>query len=52
MAMPPPNVAKIHFQPKLSVERRILCERSFMGSLAKILILYPDTFWANKGFTG
>jgi hypothetical protein len=30
----------------------MLCERSFMGALAKILILYPEAFWSNKGFTG
>jgi hypothetical protein len=23
-----------------------------MGTLAKILILYPEAYWSNEGFTG
>lgn len=52
MAMPPPNVNKISFTPALSVQRRMICERTFMGTIAKIMVLYPDAFWRNKGFSG
>ena len=41
MAMPPPHVAKVQFNPPLSPERKTLCERTFMGTLAKVLVLYP-----------
>ena len=23
-----------------------------MGTLAKVLVLYPEAYWTNKGFTG
>ena len=41
MAVPPPCLSKMNFTPSLSNERKLLSNRSFMGDLAKILILYP-----------
>lgn len=41
IAMPPPNVTKIDFYPPLSVQRRMICERAFMGAIAKVFVLYP-----------
>ena len=52
MAMPPPNVNEVAFSPALSVQRRMICERSFMGSIAKVLVLYPEAYWKKKGFSG
>ena len=30
----------------------MLSERSFMGSLAKVIVLYPEAYWKVKGFSG
>ena len=52
MAMPPCSVNKIHFTPQLSTERRLICERSFAGSLIKVILLYKEQYWKNKSFSG
>ena len=40
IAMPPCNAKKIHFTPQLSTERQLICDRSFMGTFAKVFLLY------------
>ena len=52
MAMPPPQLPKISFTPPLSQSRKTLCERSFMGHIGKLLLLYPQAYWKEKGFSG
>jgi monoamine oxidase len=52
IAMPPCNVKTINFSPSLSAERKLICEKSFMGTIIKVIILYKERYWKNKGFTG
>lgn len=52
IAMPPCNAKKIHFTPQLSTERRLICERSFMGILIKVILLYKEKYWKNINFSG
>ena len=50
--MPPCNANKIHFTPQLSPERRLICERSFMGTFIKVIMLYKENYWNNSNFSG
>ena len=50
--MPPCNANKIHFTPQLSAERRLICERSFMGTLIKVILLYKEKYWKTINFSG
>ena len=50
--MPPVSVQRIQFLPKLSREREFICQKNFMGSILKILLLYKTRFWKDKHFSG
>ena len=52
MAVPPPAVSKVVFEPALSHQRRTLCERTFMGGLGKLLLFYKEAYWKKLGFSG
>ncbi len=34
------------------MERRLLADRTFMGSIGKLIIRYKECYWKNKGFSG
>jgi monoamine oxidase len=50
--MPPSNVSRINFQPTLSPERRFITEKTFMGSIGKILVRYKECYWKQKLYSG
>lgn len=50
--MPPTSINRIHFLPKLSETREMINQKNFMGAIIKILVLYEERFWKNKGFSG
>lgn len=52
MACSPWQVNKIDFVPPLSMDRKLLCERSFMGSYIKVILLYKRAYWKEKGMSG
>ena len=52
MACSPWQANKVNFYPQLSYDRRFLCERSFMGSYIKVILLYKRAYWTEKGFSG
>jgi monoamine oxidase len=52
MACSPWQVNKVDFFPRLSNDRKLLCERGFMGSYIKVILLYKRSYWIEKGFSG
>jgi monoamine oxidase len=52
VAMPPININRIIFSPKLSENRETINQKNFMGAIIKVLILYESRFWKDKGFSG
>lgn len=52
VACAPVISAKIRYLPPMPIEREHLTQRSFMGSIIKILVLYANAFWVDKGFSG
>ncbi|KAF4632088.1 hypothetical protein G7Y89_g6049 [Cudoniella acicularis] len=52
IAIPPPQVLRITFNPPLPHQRRSLLEHMPMGSYWKYIALYKKAFWREKGFSG
>lgn len=52
VAIPPPLRAGIHFTPPLPADTRGLIQRGPMGSMAKVIAVYPRAFWRDKGLSG
>jgi monoamine oxidase len=52
VALPPPLVSAIDFDPPLSDQRRQLLERTPMGSVIKCVAVYPEPFWRYDGRSG
>jgi len=52
VAIPPPMRLGIHFDPCLPPEWLGLLQRSPMGSMVKVLALYPRPFWRERGLNG
>ena len=52
VALPPPQVAKIRFEPELPAARQRLVEAARMGSAIKVHALYPRAFWRDAGLSG
>ena len=52
VAMPPSCAAQISFTPALPAQRLQLVQRTPMGSLLKVLAVYPAAFWREKGLSG
>lgn len=52
VAIPPPLRLGIRFSPALSPEWQGLLQRSPMGSMVKVLALYPRPFWRKQGLNG
>jgi len=52
VAIPPPLRLGIHFDPCLPPEWLGLLQRSPMGSMVKVLALYPRPFWRERGLNG
>jgi monoamine oxidase len=52
VAIPPPLRLGIHFSPALPPQWSGLLQRSPMGSMVKVLALYPRPFWRERGLNG
>jgi monoamine oxidase len=52
IACSPWQANKMEFSPKLSMNRKLLCQRSFMGSYIKMFLLYKRAYWKEKGLSG
>src|SRR5690606_2029478 len=52
LALPPPLVRRIAFDPPLPATRDQLLQRMPMGSTAKVICGYPDAFWRRDGYSG
>ena len=52
VALPPPAIAKIDFDPPLPVDRARWTQRSVMGDVAKMHLTYPRPFWRDAGLSG
>jgi monoamine oxidase len=51
VAIPPPLRSGIHFTPPLPADTTGLNQRSPMGSMAKVIAVYPRAFWREKGLS-
>lgn len=52
VAIPPPLRRAIHFSPPLPPTWAGLLQRSPMGSMVKVLAIYPEAFWRQEGLNG
>ncbi|WP_254980460.1 FAD-dependent oxidoreductase [Cyanobium sp. ATX 6A2] len=52
VAIPPPLRQAIHYDPALPPQWSGLLQRSPMGSMVKVLALYPRPFWRERGLNG
>lgn len=52
IALAPPLIDRIEFQPALDPKRANLSTRMPMGSVIKALIAYPEPFWRKQGLSG
>ncbi|HEX6116710.1 MAG TPA: FAD-dependent oxidoreductase [Solirubrobacterales bacterium] len=52
VAVPPPLVGRIEFEPGLPPARRQLAQRMPAGWLVKCVALYDQPFWREDGFSG
>jgi len=52
VALPPPRRLAITYTPPLPAEQSGLLQRSPMGSMVKVLALYPTPFWREQGLNG
>jgi monoamine oxidase len=52
VAIPPPLRQAIHYNPPLPPQWSGLLQRSPMGSMVKVLALYPRPFWREQGLNG
>ncbi|OZJ03207.1 hypothetical protein BZG36_04537 [Bifiguratus adelaidae] len=52
MAIPPSQTGHIDYSPQLPFARVKLCEKSFMGSVVKVILQYETAFWRDNGYSG
>lgn len=52
VAVPPPMIPRISFEPILSPTKDQLCQHSPMGSVGKAVAVYDTPWWREKGYTG
>ncbi len=52
VAVPPPMIPRISFEPALSALKDQLYQRMPMGSVGKAIAIYRTPFWREKGLTG
>ena len=52
IALPPPLVARLEFDPPLPARRAQLLQRMPMGSVVKCHAVYDEPFWRRDGLTG
>ncbi|MEU5547756.1 flavin monoamine oxidase family protein [Streptomyces sioyaensis] len=52
VAIPPHLAGQIHYEPGLPMQRTQLTQRTPMGSLFKVLAIYPTAWWRSQGLSG
>ncbi|TFV94252.1 flavin monoamine oxidase family protein [Algoriphagus kandeliae] len=52
LAVPPPLLKKIHFEPGLSSEKSELLDNYAMGRVGKCFMIYQTPFWREDSFSG
>lgn len=52
IAIPPPLISKLFFEPTLPPHQHQLFQRMFMGAVVKSYVLYERPFWRNEGLSG
>lgn len=52
VAMSPAMSARLSYQPPLAAARDELTQRMAMGTIAKIIAVYPTPFWRSQGLSG
>jgi len=52
VACPPSVASAIVYDPPLTAQRHQLMQRFAMGTIAKVLVAYPEPFWKEKGKGG
>jgi monoamine oxidase len=52
VAMPPHLTGRIHYSPPLPAARDQLTQRSPMGALIKVLVVYDTPWWRMQGMSG
>jgi monoamine oxidase len=52
IAIPPPLISKIRFEPELPLIKKQLIQKLSMGIVGKVLAVYEKTFWRDKNFSG
>jgi monoamine oxidase len=52
VAVPPPMIPRIAFEPGLSALKDQACQHQAMGSVGKAVGIYATPFWRAKGLTG
>ncbi|MFD2203421.1 flavin monoamine oxidase family protein [Shivajiella indica] len=52
IAIPPPLVSKLEFEPMLSGKKRQIIDRISMGQVGKCFMVYKKPFWRENDFSG
>jgi monoamine oxidase len=52
LALAPPLLASIAFEPPLPAERQSLVRRTWMGSYVKAAVVYERAWWRDRGLSG
>ena len=52
VAIPPPLVARLEFDPPLNARRRDILRAAVMGSVVKCVLIYRTPFWRKAGLSG
>lgn len=52
VAVPPAIAGRIRYDPALPPARDALTQRAPMGSVAKVVAIYPEPFWRESGLSG
>jgi monoamine oxidase len=52
VALPPKLAERLVYEPALPQERQHLLQRSSMGSVIKVMVVYEKPFWRDEGLNG
>ncbi|KAK9437337.1 Amine oxidase [Metarhizium brunneum] len=52
LALSPPLVSRLRFEPPLPISRDMLGQRMSMGAVGKVIAVYETPFWRDDGLSG
>lgn len=52
MAIPPPLISQIRFEPQLPLNKTQLLQKVSMGIVGKVMFVHEKPFWRETGFSG